>query len=91
MSHIVQDEDGGSWYVGAGDPAWEACEALGARGYRLMVLPRHFIMGGPKPHPTDIIPLVLKLQQAFGATHDPDLRQAFRLYVRLYDCLAAVV
>jgi len=55
-----------------------------------MVLPRRFIMGGPKPHPTDIIPLVLKLQQAFGATHDPDLRRAFRLYVRLYDCLVVL-
>lgn len=90
MSYIVSDENGESWFVAEGDPGYDICKAVADKGFRQMVVPTSVIVQGLTQHPAEMAAVLHKFQQAYGSTHDPDLRAAFRLYVRMYDCLLAL-
>ena len=80
----VHDELGRSWLVLAGDPAWNLARSLG-RGD--IILPAETLVRGVVPHPDRAYQQMHRLQTAWQATGDKDIKDAFIRAVTLYDCL----
>ena len=92
---IVLDEDQERWLVCEGDPGWESAHRLLLLGYRSsrIALPRSMIVRGRRRADGaigDLVPLIQKLEKAWKATGDEDLREGYVWMVRMYDCLAAL-
>jgi len=80
----VHDELGRPWLVLAGDPAWNLARSLG-RGDT--ILPTETLARGFVPHPDRAYQQMHRLQTAWLATGDKDIKDAFIRAVTLYDCL----
>ena len=83
----VHDELGRTWLVLAGDPSWLLVKALG-RGD--IILPTETLARGIVPHPGRVEEQVHRLQTAWIATGDKDLKDAYIRAIILHDCLAAL-
>jgi hypothetical protein len=83
----VQDELGRVWLVLPGDPAWDVCGKL--EKFSTPILPVETLARGVVPHPDRTHQQMHKLQTAWIATADEDVRDAFVRAVTLYDCLVS--
>ena len=80
----VHDELGRTWLVLPGDPAWELAKSLGRSD---IILPTETLARGIVPHPDRTYRQMHRLQTAWQATGDKDVKDAFIRAVALYDSL----
>jgi hypothetical protein len=83
----VHDELGRSWLVLDGDPAWDVCGKLKKLAPSAIILPTETLARGIVPHPDRAYEQMHRLQTAWTATDDKDIKDAFVRAVILYDCL----
>lgn len=83
----VHDELGRAWLVLAGDPAWIVCSRLKKLNPSAIILPTETLVRGVVPHPDRVYQQAHRLQTAWQATGDKDIKDAFIRAVTLYDCL----
>lgn len=89
---IALDENGNSWLVLKGDPAYPICSLLERRGFTRAILPRKAIMTGRVEK--DQVPLVETIEALASAGFEPTppgLAQVYLDYMDLYDCTKFVV
>ncbi len=84
---IIQDQDGAQWLVLKGDPAWDLVAAL-RKTRTVIVLPHVAITQAAVPLPLTVETQMQRLGTAVQITDDPDIQEAYKRSVILYDCLA---
>ena len=83
---LVEDPTGQKWLVMPRDPGWPAVQANRTRPH--IVLPLETILRGVSVHPDRVREHMEKLSVALKFTSDPDIADAFRRAVALYEsCL----
>lgn len=86
---IALDENGNSWLVLKGDPAYPICSLLERKGFTRTILPRKAIMTGRVE--ANQVPVVDTLEVLAEVGTGGTLAQVFLDYMDLYDCTKFVV